>query len=282
MSAPVLSLSFTHIKTPQLIGIIAGCLVFTATISAVVLLLYQSGTLSRFRDEMMSGTPLSLKTDKKEEIAPQSSMLPELYEHLLIAASTLPLQPIIPELKGERLFLRKMEATDIPLLLSASNGSALYGESAYNPARIWGWINYKNKINKENPKENSNGNPMENPTENVSGNEKIGRSWPSDSITDFKECYPKNSNSEHLVIVDRVTQKLIGMLSLVDNRPEDLNIRIGENSVIFCHYRCSMNMKPNTCLFHTCLRLEFIFITDINIFLFFLSFFLYFFQITFG
>ena len=154
MSAPVLSLSFTHIKTPQLIGIIAGCLVFTATISAVVLLLYQSGTLSRFRDEMMSGTPLSLKTDKKEEIAPQSSMLPELYEHLLIAASTLPLQPIIPELKGERLLLRKMEATDIPLLLSASNGSALYGESAYNPARIWGWINYKNKINKENPEEN--------------------------------------------------------------------------------------------------------------------------------
>ena len=153
-------------------------------------------------------------------------MLPELYEHLLIAASTLPLQPIIPELKGERLLLRKLEVTDIPLLLSASNGSALYGESAYNPARIWGWINYKNKINKENPTETPNGNPKE----NVGGNEKIGRSWPSDSISDFKECYPKNSNSEHLVIVDRVTQKQIGMLSLVDNRPEDLNIRIGEKS----------------------------------------------------
>ena len=212
MSVPLeLSLSFTHIKTPQLIGIIAGCLVFTATISAVVLLLYKSGTLSRFRDEMMSGTPLSLKSSKKEDIAPQSSMLPELYEHLLSAAVSLPILPSVPELRGKHLLLRSLETDDLPLLIAASNGTALYGESAYDPARIWGWINYKNNsvslINK-----NSSGGPV----------------WPCRSEKEFMECYRKSSNSQHLVLIDRVTQKQIGILSLVDNRPEDLNIRIGK------------------------------------------------------
>ena len=207
---PELTLSFTHIKTPQLIGIIAGCLVFTVTISAVVLLLYKSGTLSRFRDEMMSGTPLCLKSSKKEDISPQSSMLPELYEHLLSAASTLPLRPSVPEVKGKRLLLRPLQTTDIPLLIVASNGSALYGESAYDTARIWGWINRVKS--------------------SISSNDKasiIASGQPCGSERELLEYYKKEPNSEHLVIVDRVTQKQIGMLSLVDNRPEDLNIRIG-------------------------------------------------------
>ena len=219
-SPPELSLSFTHIKTPQLIGIIAGCLVFIATISAVIFLLYKSGTLSRFRDEMVSGTPLSLKTTKKEDIAPQSSMLPELYEHLLIAASTLPLQPIISDLNGEHLSLRTIISSDVPKLIEASNGTALYGESAYDPARIWGWINIKKSQFSVAV------------TSNVKG-------WPCDSEKMFTECYlgnvpksvPQNvphRDEEHLVIIDRVTQKLVGMISLVDNRPQDLAIRIGE------------------------------------------------------
>ena len=212
MSVPLeLSLSFTHIKTPQLIGIIAGCLVFTATISAVVLLLYKSGTLSRFRDEMMSGTPLSLQSSKKEDIAPQSSMLPELYEHLLSAALTLPIQPCLPELRGKNLLLRPLETDDLPLLIAASNGTALYGESAYDPARIWGWINSKSK-----------------PVSSMSTDGSGGLVWPCRTEKEFLECYRKSSNSQHLVLIDRVTQKQIGILSLVDNRPEDLNIRIGK------------------------------------------------------
>jgi hypothetical protein len=120
METPTLSLSFTHIKTPQLIGIICGCSVFIGTISAVLFLLVKSGTLSRFRDEMVSGTPLSLKTSKKEEIAPQYSMLPELYEHLLIAASQLALKPTIPTIKGANLILRVLNFnTDCKKLIEA-------------------------------------------------------------------------------------------------------------------------------------------------------------------
>jgi hypothetical protein len=120
METPALSLSFTHIKTPQLIGIICGCSVFIGTISAVLFLLVKSGTLSRFRDEMLSGAPLSLKTNKKEEIAPQYSMLPELYEHLLIAASKLALKPTISAIKGANLTLRVLDLnTDSKKLIEA-------------------------------------------------------------------------------------------------------------------------------------------------------------------
>lgn len=39
--------NISNIKTPQLLGIIFGCVVFLATISVVIYLLYASGTLSR-------------------------------------------------------------------------------------------------------------------------------------------------------------------------------------------------------------------------------------------
>lgn len=211
---PGLLLNFTHIKTPQLIGIIAGCSVFVLTISSVVFLLFKSGTLSRFVEEMSSGAPLSLRMNKKEEIAPQSSTLPELYEHLLLAASTLPLQPSLSDVSGERLSLRELRSDDILNLIKASNGSALYGESAYDPARIWGWMNLTRKAKR---------------TESGSANYETN--WPCESEKDFQECYKLSSNSQHVVIVDKLTQKQIGMLSLVDNRPEDLNIRIGKHQM---------------------------------------------------
>lgn len=212
-------------------------------------------------------------------------MLPELYEHLLTAASTLPLQPTIPVLTGERLSLNTLKSNDISKLLEASDGTALYGESAYDPARIWGWINTKkNAKNPNNSRNDSNsnninsivnngidksgdengkksgknsgniGNNIGNDSEkNVNGRkygEKSTGGWPCDSEKDFLECYQKNvpSDSEHLVIVDTVTLKQIGMLSLVDNRPTDLCIRIGNgyppsslqplvilSTPIFCH-----------------------------------------------
>ena len=209
---PGLLLNFTHIKTPQLIGIIAGCSVFVVTISSVVFLLFKSGTLSRFVEEMSSGAPLSLRMNKKEEIAPQSSALPELYEHLLLAAVTLPLKPSLSDVNGERLSLREFCSDDILNLIKASNGSALYGESAYDPARIWGWMNLTRKAKR---------------TENGSANYEIN--WPCESEKDFQECYKMSSNSQHIVIVDKLTKKQVGMLGLVDNRPEDLNIRIGKH-----------------------------------------------------
>lgn len=204
--------SFTHIKTPQLIGIVAGCSVFTITITAVIFLLYKSGTLSRFADEMMSGAPLSLKINKKENSAPQNSMLPELYEHLLLSALSLPVKPCVPQISGLNMVISEIDfETDILNLIKASNGSALYGESAYDPARIWGWINCSEGCRKE----------LINSTSSAI-------SWPSESTEGFKDRFKQTVNSQHLVISDKVTQKQIGMLSLVDNKPQDLSIRIGE------------------------------------------------------
>ena len=211
-SMPDLTLSFSHIKTPQLIGIIAGCTVFIATISTVVLLLFKSGTLGRFAEEMTSGAPLSLKTGKKENVAPQSSTLPELYEHLLLAASTLPLQPSLTAVHGKHLSVRALDLEeDVKNLILGSNGGALYGESAYDPSRIWGWIS------------SSGGNQKL-----VNESDASIKCWPSESSTAFRNFFQLTANSQHLVIVDRVTQKQIGMLSLVDNRPQDLSIRIGD------------------------------------------------------
>lgn len=208
--------SFTHIKTPQLIGIVAGCTVFTVTITAVIFLLYKSGTLSRFAEEMMSGAPLSLKINTKENSAPQNSMLPELYEHLLLAASSLPLKPSVPQLSGQNMIINEIDyEVDISNLIKASNGSALYGESAYDPARIWGWISRTTGCDRL-----------------ASDSSSSVISWPSESPEVFKESFQQTANSQHLVICDKVTQKQIGMLSLVDNRPQDLSIRIGNSSLI--------------------------------------------------
>ena len=208
---PDLTLSFSHIKTPQLVGIIAGCTVFVATISAVIMLLYKSGTLGRFAEEMTSGAPLSLKTGKKENVAPQSLTLPELYEHLLLAASTLPLQPALIAVHGKNLSVRALDLEeDTTNLILGSNGSALYGESAYDASRIWGWIS------------SSAGNQI-----SADESDASIRCWPSESPKAFRSFFQQTANSQHLVIVDRVTQKQIGMLSLVDNRPQDLSIRIG-------------------------------------------------------
>jgi hypothetical protein len=207
--------SFTHIKTPQLIGIVAGCSVFTVTITAVIFLLYKSGTLSRFAEEMMSGAPLSLKINTKENSAPQNSMLPELYEHLLLSASLLPLKPSVPQLCGQNIIISQIDfEVDISNLIKASNGSALYGESAYDPARIWGWMNCAKGCKKA-----------------ASDSSSSVISWPSESSEGFKESFQETVNSQHLVISDKVTQKQIGMLSLVDNRPQDLCIRIGNASL---------------------------------------------------
>ena len=215
---PDLTLSFSHIKTPQLIGIIAGCTVFVATISAVVMLLYKSGTLGRFAEEMTSGAPLSLKTGKKENVAPQSSTLPELYEHLLLAASTLPLQPSLTAVDGKNLSVRALDLEeDIKNLILGSNGSALYGESAYDPSRIWGWISSTDDNRKT-----------------VNTADISAKCWPSESAAAFRNFFQQTANSQHLVIVDRVTQKQIGMMSLVDNRPQDLSIRIGDLNLLLC------------------------------------------------
>ena len=220
-------LNVKSIKTPQLIGILAGCFVFVTTISVVIVLLVQSGTLSRFRDEMMMGGPVSM-SGKRMNTAPQFSALPELYDHLLDATMTLPLQPRIEHLIGKKITIRPLNTLsdkDLQGVLGVSNGAAIFGESAYDPARIWGWIRLPSHHLLPSTSTSMN---TKNSGGRNSNNSKNSNNWPASSLESFRRIFQNDvDNGLHMIIFDNVLQKPVGMLSLVDNRPHDLNIRIG-------------------------------------------------------
>jgi hypothetical protein len=213
---PPMKLDFLHIKTPQLIGIIAGCIVFSTTIGVVLYLLYMSGSLSKLLVELQTNQPLTTK--KESEASPQFQTMPELYDHLLQAIKTLPLKPSLDESTGKFVEVRAyVDSTDRAILFLACNGAAQYDESAYDPARIWGWLDPRG-IQKSN-EEGTKTIPVE------------GNGWPCESITAFNGMYGDASvqqNAMNLVIVDKELSRQIGMLSLVDNDPRNLSVRIGE------------------------------------------------------
>lgn len=185
-----------EIKFPQLLGILAGCLVFTITISIVIILLYKSGTFSRFIAEIQSGKPLEL--DLKKSIL--STTVPELYDHLIEASNNLPLRPVVKERKGRLIFLRDHNEKDNTNLFLASNGSPQYHESAYDPIRIWAWLGISGTSND-----------------------------PSSSIETFQNWTDKmkyDDCSRSLTIVDNEIGKPIGMICLSQNSPMNLSINI--------------------------------------------------------
>lgn len=122
------------IQTPQLIGIIGGCCVFTITISTVIYLLFKSGSWSKFIGELQEGKPLF-----ETKVSPAISAIPRLYDHLVDAMSTgvAVLKDIC--LKGKIVTVRPVVAADLDGILLACNGSALYHESTYDPSRLWMW-----------------------------------------------------------------------------------------------------------------------------------------------
>ena len=81
------------IKTPQLIGIIAGCFVFTITIGVVVALLIASGAFSNFLIEIQSVKDSNDKNRGKHTSSTAFHILnfPMLYDNLLSAKNTLPI-----------------------------------------------------------------------------------------------------------------------------------------------------------------------------------------------
>lgn len=87
---------------------------------------------------------------------------------------------------------------EINFSITVSNGFAIYGESAYDPSRIWGWMSYiKNRSEKESEK---NSEPSA-----------IDNQWPIESEKMFKQNFENISdNDNHIVIIDNVTQKQIG------------------------------------------------------------------------
>lgn len=198
-----------HIQTPQLLGIIAGCMVFSVTIAVVIYLLVSSGTLSRALEEIRTGQPATpagvMKSEKETKSEQQIDQYPQLYEELLDAARSLPATPCPPTLTGRTITLKPFLPSDVRSLVAASNGSAIFGESSYEPARIWGWIHEILKVDVD--REISN---------------------PAESEEVFKGVFiPAAAGSTHLTIIDNLLETPIGMLSLVDNSSYNLTIRIG-------------------------------------------------------
>jgi hypothetical protein len=197
--------SLLHIKTPQLIGILAGCVVFTITIGVVIYLLIASGTLQRAMTEISTGKPVETKADtQKKEVSEQ---VPELYEHLLKAAATLPSVPDVPPLTSKRISIGPLQETDAFQLVLASNGSPIFGESSYDPLRVWRWLADANMAA-----------------------QKHEVSFPSQSEGSFLTVFtpPKpEDNFVHLTISDVIIKKPVGMLSIVNNCPANLSARLG-------------------------------------------------------
>lgn len=219
------------IKAPQLIGIILGCSVFLITILVVFYLLYSSGSLGKLWEELradikksqgqagQAGTEGTAGTGSSSKrapyAAPQLSEQPELYDHLLQARKTLnisPNPPVLPEVSTEGpIIVRQYDrAKDAATLIDACNGSAQYHESEYDPTRIWGWLD----MQRSNPKDFD---------LSILKDTQIGEYISNQ----FDLLYNKElQDGKHLTIIDKEMKNPIGMLSLVDNCPRNLSIKI--------------------------------------------------------
>lgn len=206
-NSPKVQFSIYNIERPQMIGIIAGCSVFVITIIVVIYLLYASGTIHGMLIELQNDLKLyegnGMNGQKrKEETSPQNKDLPRLYDHLIEATKTLPLCPTIPRLSSVTTTIRLLDSTaDIDVLFQSSNGNAIYHESAYNPERIWGWLDIQQ--------------------------DKKNELWNNkSSFSDFYKFDTSSNNFCHIVIEDKEILKPIGAVSLTDNVPSYLSVRV--------------------------------------------------------
>ena len=193
--------AFLEIKTPQLIGIILGALTFLVTIVVVLVLLYQSGSLERLKNELEDvgpGVKSRGKKNKKDTDPMADHMaVDDLYDELIDASKNLPSKPEPSLMLGHKVYLKTYKSSDKFACLAACDGTAIYGGCAYNPVRLFGWFNYPDHLS-------------------------------VDEL--FTALYESSNNNQctHLVIVDQKTRQYIGMLSLLDNQPANLSIRIGQ------------------------------------------------------
>jgi hypothetical protein len=213
---PFLQLDFYHIKTPQLMGIIAGCVVFIVTISIVIYLLYSSGTLGRAWEEIVQdGTSVSLKAAMQPQPVTTSQQFasePELYDYLLELRNNLPILMAIPHLDGLQVFIRGLHQGDVIELFHASSGQAVFHESSYDPQRLWGWIDDRD-IGYDTGKH------------------------PWSSKQQYATFLQQSAGAAHAVIIDKEFKRPIGLISLVDNCPHNLTIRVGKPMCsLDCHF----------------------------------------------
>lgn len=122
--------------------------------------------------------------------------------------------------------LCELENSLVASLIAVSDGSAVFGESAYDPVVIWGWMEMALKFIESNKSTSV---------------DLCDIRWPSNSIENFSLFYGLNDtcssseNSFHTVIVDAELKKPIGMLSVLHNNPKHLSARLG-NCVIASRY----------------------------------------------
>ena len=202
---PPMTLDFVHIKTPQLIGIGLGCLVFTITIATVIYLLYLSGSFSRLLEELRNNQQPSTNIEKPV-------ILPglELYDHLLSARLELPRKPSPPllNLKGSPIIVRPYNSeSDEVTIIEAFSGCAQYDASAYDPSIMWSWMHNETISKTPNGETFIATNPI---------------------YYEYSRSEENSANSTHLVVIDKELQRQIGMISLVDNCPINLSIRMGQ------------------------------------------------------
>lgn len=200
-----------NIKIPQLFGIIAGCIVFISTISTVIFLLYRSGTFSRLQEEIHSGQPLTINLKASSHLA----SFPELYDSLLLASKSLPLRPNPPDFSGSLIKLRPWKEHDIQCLHNASNGLPLFNESAYEPERIWGWIDID-------VMDSSIEYSTAEPTTSIPI-----IPWESEkSLQTWLQLKDSDISSLQMVMLDPKLDRPVGMVRLNNNSPKNLSINI--------------------------------------------------------
>ncbi len=219
-----------NIEKPQLYGIIAGITVFSLTILTIFILLVQSGIMKGFMEQVQReqrDKQSSLETDGVgNKIEKASNVeergeddLPELYDELIEASRTLPVTPEVPPLRGHSIECRALSKSDYENLTQICDGSAKFHESAYDPWIIWRHLTFRDRAS------TANANDKE---ESVAS--RTGKTDGSFEVTpEFIEgCYnsPTPCDSSHIVIIDQELETPIGMVSLVDNSPTNLTIRL--------------------------------------------------------
>lgn len=212
MVMPRLEFDLYHIKTPQLIGIIIGIIVFTTTIGVVIYLLHASGTLTNAWKEIVVDAKNAATVNFRgiTQITSPFHSQPELYDHLLAAKENLPKRFDVGIITGKSVTLRLIVSNnDFQLLFEASNGSAQYHESAYDLAKVWGWqdVDISSCIGRDNS---------------------VNQPW--SSVTSFKNwiALQEEEGVAHIVIEDNEYRKPIGLISVSNHRVRNLSINIGK------------------------------------------------------
>jgi hypothetical protein len=110
---------------------------------------------------------------------------------------------------------------DLAQLVEAGDGRALFGQSDYDPSRIWGWLNMEIYLKGKTKNKAIAGLVWK----DIAGEYAAYFEEDSGSASSVVSLSPVNAT---LVIVDVVVQKVVGMLNVTDNCPLNLSARLGK------------------------------------------------------